>query len=231
VEHVQAEIVFFLDDDDIMLPDYPARILAALNGPGGAARFGFSSVLRGERLVGKRLAEGMIPPDAPLSERLAGLGMGFWIRREKFVEMGGIDAGLAVNEDTEFYLRLAAQAVPGWYSQAPGVRIRPAPAAARGDLDSLTGRSRATERAAAFERILSRHAQFLEHHPALRRNILRRVIKYRVRAGEPGAARAAVKVEPAWPHRTVLLAEWALHALWGRRPQTAARRPEGREPR
>lgn len=226
-----AEIVFFLDDDDTMEPDYPARILAALAGPGRAARFGFSAMQRGRRVVGKRLDPGMIPPEAPLSERLAGLGMGFWIRRATFLEVGGIDAALPVNEDTEFFLRLAAQGVPGWYSPAPGVRIRPAPAAGLpSELDSLTRRSRAAERAGAFEHILTRHARFLENHPALRRMFLRRVIKYRIRAGEPEAARAAAGAEPAWFHRRALLGACALHALWNRRAQAGAG-PEGRVPR
>jgi len=193
--HARGDVLFFLDDDDAMLPDYPERILAALQGPAQSACFGFSAMRCGNRLVSKRLPEGMIAPDAPIGERLAGLGMGFWIRRGTFEAMGGIDASLSVNEDTEFFLRLAAEGVPGWYSPRPGVRIRPTEARTGGDLASLTSRSRAADRAAAFEHILTRHADFLRAHPAQRLAFARRVVKYRVRADGLGAARGFIRAQ------------------------------------
>lgn len=196
VGHVNSETIFFLDDDDVMLPGYPASIAAALEGPGACARFGFSAIQRGDRVSGKHLDEGIIPADTPLSERLAGLGMGFWIRRDTFQDLGGIEESLTVNEDTEFYLRLAANGLVGWYSQTPGVSIRPPASSGQGDLGSVTDRSSAAERAAAFEKILTRHYSFLQRHPAQRRAFARRVVKYRVRAGETSAARAFICDQP-----------------------------------
>ena len=225
VAQVNAETIFFLDDDDVMLPDYPARVLAALEGPGACAHFGFSAIQRGDKIKGKNLNDGIMPAEVPLSERLAGLGMGFWIRRDTFQDVGGIEESLTVNEDTEFYLRLAANGLVSWYSQTPGVSIRPPTSNGQGDLDSVTNRSSAAERATAFEKILTRHQSFLQHHPAQRRAFARRVVKYRVRAWGINSARAFIRCQPSG--RTSLLLNalgWRASGLLTRRKSHAASR-------
>ena len=203
VAQSRAATVFFLDDDDALLPDYIARIEARRVGRARAARFGFAAMRRGRRVIGARRS-GPLDAATPLRRRLAGLGMGVWIERALFEEIGGIDTALDVNEDTEFFLRLAAAGAEGWYSAEPGVVIRPGVAA--GELASITDRSDPAIRAAAFDYILTRHGDFLNAHPRTRRHLMRRVIKYRARAGDRAAALAVAARERAPLHRALLTA-------------------------
>ena len=203
VAQSSAATVFFLDDDDSLLTDYIARIERLRSGPARAARFGFAAMRRGRRVIGARRS-GPLDAATPLRRRLAGLGMGVWIERALFEEIGGIDTALDVNEDTEFFLRLAAAGVSGWYSAEPGVVIRPC--AAAGELSSITDRTGPATRAAAFEYILARHGDFLDAHPRTRRRFMRRVIRYRARAGDRAAALAVAARERAPLHRALLTA-------------------------
>ena len=212
VAQSRAATVFFLDDDDALLPDYIARIEALRAGRARAARFGFAAMRRRRRVMGARRS-GPLDAATPLDARLTAFCAGVWIERALFEEIGGIDTALDVNEDTEFFLRLAAAGVSGWYSAEPGVVIRPC--AAAGELSSITDRTGPATRAAAFEYILARHGDFLDAHPRTRRRFMRRVIRYRARAGDRAAALAVAARERAPLHRALLTAYARVAFAWG----------------
>jgi glycosyltransferase involved in cell wall biosynthesis len=201
VSMVESEIVFFLDDDDQMIAGYIDDVLEALKGEASSAEFGFSSMRVGDRVKGVHGPTGLLGPQTPLAKRLGGLGMGFWIRRNCFLEAGGIDETLRINEDTEFCIRLAKQGRTGWFSAAPGVEIRPEGRNVANDMASITTSSRAAERKIAFEVILERHGDFLANFPKEHLSFVRRAVKYNARSGNFWGALRLAKAHKVSGHR------------------------------
>lgn len=201
--HVSQDIVFFLDDDDMIARDYCYRVLRNAVAHPAAPSFGYSAVIDRGRVRGRNLKQGPIPHDAPLKHRLSGLGMGAWIRKDIFHQAGGIDETIRVNEDTDFFLRLATMKLTGWYEERPGVILRPQEP---GPIDqrSITTATDAKIRAEGFEAILSRHHKLLISEPALRRSFIFRAARYRLRAGDAKAAHKLVMTEPSTLHRIML---------------------------
>ncbi|MES2541879.1 MAG: glycosyltransferase family 2 protein [Pseudomonadota bacterium] len=180
-----GEVLFFLDDDDELMPDYCKRVLNSAR-PAQCA-YGHCAPLHMEldgqpTYHGRKQATGIYGDGSELHLRLAGMGMGFWIRRDAFIQSGGIDARIRVNEDTEFCIRLASMGLESYYDREPGVLLRHDPTRAEGDKASITKSANALERARGFEYILSKHSEFLIAHPKFRRLFLSRVVKYRSRA-------------------------------------------------
>lgn len=185
VQKARGATIFFLDDDDELLPDYCMRVLAR---PRTArCAFGHCAPLHMEidgppSYHGRNQATGEYGSECALELRLAGLGMGFWIEREVFVRSGGIDSRLKVNEDTEFSIRLAAIGYRSFYDSQAGVLLRHDHTRHGGDQPSITKSASAIERAKGFEYILSKHQDYLRLYPRFRRLFLSRVLKYRSRS-------------------------------------------------
>lgn len=235
VQRSDAELVFFLDDDDQLLPHYCRSILQTLPTLPPNCQFGHcaSSYHRTDadpRYYGLKIATGVYGHDVPLHLRLAGLGMGFWIMRTAFDSVGGIDENLRVNEDTDFSLRLAKTGYSAYYTTVAGVLIFEDPVRSATDQSSITKSAKPIERAHGFEYLLTTHADFLLDHGDYRRNLLIRSIKYRSRARDVrGWIAACRRHRPRW--------EAAMFAVFGtvwlylsiilrrlRKPPTAADR-------
>ena len=178
VSQARGEVILFLDDDDEMRQGYPMAVLEAF----GKARhaWGFST-MRDWSPADRKPYTGPIPESGlenlPARKRLAGLGCGFWISRELFIETGGIDETLSVNEDTELSIRLHAG---GWVparSAEPGILVRR-------DDSGLTGSSAPGERARCFRAIIERHADYLDHNPDMRRFLTWRLLKMLAKDGQ-----------------------------------------------
>lgn len=184
VQAAQGEIIFFLDDDDQMLEDYMERVLSARRALAMSSGYGFSSLIRGKRIVGLHGSTGMLTSEVPLKHRIGGMGAGFWITRRDFLAVGGLDEGLRVNEDFEFCIRLAENDLNCWYSSEPGVDISPMPSVSGSEMPSITQSSSASERSRALEFILQRHADFLSSHLDVRNRLIERVVKFRARGGD-----------------------------------------------
>lgn len=126
-EAARGDHLFFLDDDDEMIPGYCDRVIRnaiATN----QARAGYCAIefvdLDGSTVIHRRrgLDRGVIPSDASMRKRIAGLQMGFWSERALFLDIGGLNPALVVDEDTDLTLRLAARDMRLWYEPEPGVR-------------------------------------------------------------------------------------------------------------
>ena len=118
-------VIFFLDDDDELSPDYVTDILFS---PAQQFDYGFSSYLvadggRKAKAARPRFSTGPIPMNAPLRKQLCGTGMGFWIRREVAIAAGPFETDMAINEDTDYVCRLIGQKRRAWYSAKPGVTL------------------------------------------------------------------------------------------------------------
>lgn len=167
-------VIFFLDDDDELSPDYVKTVLA---GPARHYDYGFSAcalVTEGmpPRIERPRFPTGPIPPNAPLRKRLCGAGMGFWIHREVATKAGTFTTEIAINEDTEYVCRLISQGRRAWYSADPGVTVHRH--AGSHDLSNVTSRLCPVERARAMLLVCDRFPAMASH---LGRSFLRHCAK------------------------------------------------------
>lgn len=130
VSQAAGEVVFFLDDDDEMLPDYCQRVLQAAAGP-GAADWGFASTIErsgNDQTVDRprmrrRLRQGRVTAGGPLKDRIAAVSDGLWVRRRVFEQLGGFALDQVIDEDTDLCLRLIARRQQPWYETAPGTIV------------------------------------------------------------------------------------------------------------
>jgi len=174
-----ADIIFFLDDDDALAPDYVSRVLDVLCRQMPDCDYGFSAITRDGAVSRKLMRTGPMLANTDLSEKMGGLGMGFWIRRSLFLTVGGLDETIRINEDTEFCLRLADRKALGWYEAEPGVAINPGnPADMLDDQPSLTKTSSQLERAQVFEMFLEKYSDLLANNEKLRQQFAMRAVKY-----------------------------------------------------
>jgi len=120
-----GDVIFFLDDDDEMYPDYCRRVMKS----------GFHQSLAGycaiehieldgsTQIISRRgLNRGLIPDRASMRKKIAGFQMGFWIRKEVFQQLGCLDPLLTTDEDTDFTIRMCSESIGLWYDPDPGVR-------------------------------------------------------------------------------------------------------------
>lgn len=180
VAEARGDLIFFLDDDDMMFPGYPAHVLAARRR--NTADWGFSATeehTARTTTLAKRSGEPefTVLSSGPFRERIAGLGYGFWISRDLYQKTGGIREELQVNEDTDFCIALLADGHAPLWTSTPGVSLY------RGAADSLTSSTSAQVRAACFKAILERHAKYLSENPDGLRFILRRYLRFAARSG------------------------------------------------
>ena len=188
VSLAQSDLIMFLDDDDLLVEDYCARVVARLKNLPSDCSFGFSTSYILEpnssmRLEQSAAPEGVLGEETQLKFRQAGLGMGCWIKRAAFDAVGGLDQAIDVNEDTEFSIRLAANGHRCYFDQTPGVVLVHDPVRQRGDKSSITKAVGAKKRFEGFEYILSKHRVYLLGHRKFRRKMYFKALKYRCRAG------------------------------------------------
>lgn len=126
VDMAQGAIIMFLDDDDELLPGYAARVLQVAGRQD--VDYGFCAILRRdntgqEERIGRRYRRGQIPSSAALRHKIAALSAGFWIRRVRFLETGGLDPAQKLDEDTSLCCALVAAGSLPWYEDEPGMRV------------------------------------------------------------------------------------------------------------
>jgi glycosyltransferase involved in cell wall biosynthesis len=193
-EQARGKVLFFLDDDDEILPDYCGNVL--LRGA-GKADYGFSAYLEGS--CGKtsratvRFSDGLIPTNAPLRKRLCGFGMGFWIHRVVAQDMGPVDSALTMNEDTDYLCRLISAGKGGWYSASPGVIVHRHDQGGS-EAHHVTKRTSAIERARCMLLLCDRYPQMVAHLGA-------GYIRHCLKMGATEAARSFIRKQPDWQTR------------------------------
>ncbi len=175
VSACRGEIILFLDDDDLLRPGYPDAILNRFAASKDHS-WGFSTTLSHRDPT--QHIEGfdgvLVLADAEkLShrKRMGGLGCGFWIRRELFSKIGGLDNDLSVNEDTELCVRLYSNGHVPAISTQPGVSIL------THDGPRLSDARSSKERARCFRTIIEKHNDFLNQEPDLKRHLVKRYLK------------------------------------------------------
>jgi glycosyltransferase involved in cell wall biosynthesis len=127
IAQASGEIVMFLDDDDVMVADYPERVIAAAWESG--ADWGFSNIgmvddidapTATAKIIRRPLVTGIIDTATPLIPRLPAFSHGFWACRSMFEAIGLISTDQVVNEDYDFCCRLYGHKQRAWFEAEPG---------------------------------------------------------------------------------------------------------------
>jgi glycosyltransferase involved in cell wall biosynthesis len=108
-----ANLLFFLDDDDVLAPGGLDDALTAAE----RYDYGFAIAPRGAQKDTDGAPVGIVR----VRSRFAPTSAAFWIKREVFQRLGAFHPDLTVGEDFDFCARLLADRVPGWVSFRPGV--------------------------------------------------------------------------------------------------------------
>ncbi|MDE0530958.1 MAG: glycosyltransferase family A protein [Albidovulum sp.] len=178
VTKASGSIVHFLDDDDQFFPGYCLSVQEKVLRLNPQVEFGFSTVSANSR---KRRKKGILSGADKIEDFLTGLGCGFFIRRNVFQRIGGLDEMIQVNEDTEFCIRLKRANVIGWACDFQGVILGKDGKRSKSDRFSATSLAEPGLRAASFEQIFCKHSDFFADHRSIRRRFVIRILKYRLR--------------------------------------------------
>lgn len=212
MKHSSGEIIFFLDDDDEILPGYINRILSLDEIKD--ADFGFSARNFLEKIgdheiklktEDRGLKTGYIPNDVPFFRRTFPFSSGFWIKRYAYSRVGEMSEIMTTNSDTDYCCRLYQSGLRGWFSSEPGVNIFKNTSNIEDQLDNVTKRAKAAERAEAFRLIAKNNDEFLKKDASASDFIYSRWIKHAIRAGMDADAIEALK-KISYPRQRLKLA-------------------------
>lgn len=118
----KTDFILFLDDDDCFAENYINEVLELVRK--GSYELGVSCTSHTQHKI-LRTGKNFTKLDLPLKRCIFGAGMGFWIRRSLFLELGGFDEGLRIDEDTHFFCKIRAERISVHVSSTIGIFISP----------------------------------------------------------------------------------------------------------
>ena len=148
--HATGEYLLFLDDDDVFQDNYVRDVLYHISSTDhkvGACNTSTKTFVTSDTIITQ---------SNKLKHALFGAGMGFWIERELFLHLGGFDEELTIDEDTDFCVRIRANAMPIFISARVGVSISPA-VKAEEQSDRLTRSTEAKKIAESYAKTANKH--------------------------------------------------------------------------
>lgn len=195
VKAATGAVLFFLDDDDELAPDYCSEVIRTALVEG--ATFGFSArefILVSDQRIEqsstekRELKNGTIPTAVRFKAKTFPFSAGFWMLRETYKAVGPMEEQMRTNSDTEYCCRLYASGRAGWYSKAPGVRIYDDNARPTSEVDSVTRRTKSKDRAAAFRLLIEKNSEYLSRDPSAGAFVFGRLMKHSFREGNLSTA-------------------------------------------
>lgn len=215
VSSANGKLSFFLDDDDEICPDYCQRVLDSA----GLADWGFCcSVQRwvlphpNDVLTTRRsLQHGQTGGASKPRDLVAAASDGFWIKTRVFLEMGGLDTELVIDEDTDLCVRLLAASRYPWYEPDPGVIVYRGYQPLRSEGAQLTVTTPKLPAVLCYRRTYEKNSDRFSPLSRMRWFLLTRFIRRAVKAGEIDMAAEIVRtLEPSvfrWCAKFFLLAK------------------------
>ena len=149
-KHATGAYLLFLDDDDVFQNDYVtdvSKLISSMDHKVGACNTSTKTFVTSDAIITK---------SNKLKHALFGAGMGFWIERELFLNLGGFDEALTIDEDTDFCVRIRANATPIFVSAGVGVSISPDEKSEEKS-DRLTRSTEAKKIAASYAKTANKH--------------------------------------------------------------------------
>lgn len=184
VTAARGDLILFLDDDDELIHDYPSRVLAVADS--SRAVWGFAGQLIREANASPpwpaaRLgwAGGFPSASVPFRRKMAALGSGFWVRRDLFVDLGGLCEEQRLDEDTDLCCRLLAAGHQPWFDPKPAMIIDRCDTTQR-----LTNTIDAKIIADCYLRTFYRNYQALLHEPGATAHLSFRAQRMLLRSGQ-----------------------------------------------
>lgn len=212
VKNARGQILFFLDDDDELIPDYISHVLASAVSQGADFGFAARKILKNGRngrqrfkVENRRLCEGFIVNSSCFKRRAFPFSAGFWIKREAYDAIGPISEMLVTNSDTDYCCRLYSSSLQGWYSPRPAVIIYEDEAGSSGQLGHLTKRANAANRAYAFKQIATSNDLLMRLDPSATLFVYARWIKHGIRSDRVAEVQAVLAEVPHFKARLSLL--------------------------
>jgi glycosyltransferase involved in cell wall biosynthesis len=201
IAQAKGDIVMFLEDDDVMVADYPGRVLAAA--AGSEADFGFSSfaVVTGQsksledwEFSNSLVAEtGLIAVDVPLLKRMPGFGVGFWIKRRVFDSIGVIRTDQVVDEDGDYFCRLYGSGSKAWFEACPGNIVTRDYGFIEGNTPQLTRSTAFAKESECHLRTFQRNQHYFGVRSEERWALIRRCLRFAAFHGVEDTAHALVR--------------------------------------
>ena len=119
VELARGKFILFLDDDDILLPEY-LECLPEIFLMDGVS-WGFCDQLENNKISRPRMLNSGFLQTNKFRKFKTRLSAGFWIKRSLFLDIGGLDVNLSIDEDTDLCCRLLARGYIPYYVRMVGV--------------------------------------------------------------------------------------------------------------
>ncbi|WP_139327861.1 glycosyltransferase family 2 protein [Rhodobacter aestuarii] len=183
----RGQVILFLDDDDDMVADYPARVMAVAKA--GRASWGFSRHFTRnsfdaapELAPRKKRRQGQIQRSVPFKRNTAGTSNGFWVKRDLCLDVGGFCPDLRLDEDTDLCCRLVAAGHQPWYEELPGTILNRV-----GTIQRLTNSGADRSYAECYVKVLQRNAGALRDVPGAVSFLASRAQHKMLRAGMGGS--------------------------------------------
>ncbi|WP_114964525.1 glycosyltransferase family 2 protein [Alkalilacustris brevis] len=217
VLHAKGRIIFFLDDDDRFMEGYARRVLDRPE-QGCTGDYGFAAakvIWPGghSEVLSHRMPTGLVAERAALRRRIASTGMGFWVRRKAFVEIGGFDTMQQVDEDTDLCVRLAARGHQVWYDADPGTLVTWGHGGPEGEASQLTTATPSKLAANCYLRTYEKSEGDLPAFSEARWWLATRYIRRAAKAGDIRRAQKFATGQRPVPFKLALLGYWAFRTL------------------
>lgn len=198
-----GDVIFFLDDDDELVPGYCDRVLGAIAVLDTKCCWGFSSTIerRGSAdwtRTRKHLKTGPVRLSARPRDLVAAMSDGFWVRRQLFLETGGLDPEQTIDEDTDLCVRLVAQSLPPWFERDPGMVVYRGYAPARTTGAQLTVATPSHKGLMCYRRTHDKNVMRFGAYSAMRWFLATRYLRRAAKTGQAGAASAFVREQKPW---------------------------------
>lgn len=186
----QGHFLFFLDDDDVVMPSYWRQLVDKLliNADVDDLIYGFSNIeyVRNRSTLSEKMGDAhydfMDIGSAKGRSRLAGFGAGFWISKKLFFDVECIDSNLKINEDTDFCLKLIKSSARCIYTKNVGVLVYSGDRGV-GNSSSVTRSCTAVERFNFLSLIIQNHAAILIVHQDISFWLWSRCVHYAAKIG------------------------------------------------
>ena len=121
VSKANEPYVLFLDDDDTLFPAYIEKLKTDMTA--SSCRWGFGDMsLDGEVKKYRARTTGELTNNN-FKSKIAGLGMGFWISKDIYESVGGLDEFLSIDEDTDLCCKLLSSGFNPLYIRENAVNV------------------------------------------------------------------------------------------------------------
>ena len=118
----KTDFLLFLDDDDCFINNYVSEVLEHIRvgthrvGVCCTSRKSHAALISGYNYTSLSL---------PLKQCIFGAGMGLWIQKSLFMDLGGFSGDYRIDEDTHFFCKIRVANISVYVSSTVGVSISP----------------------------------------------------------------------------------------------------------